>query len=191
MNHQRLASRILSAFVAASACVGLQAQSRDTGCRTGGAALADAYVLANPMYSYFLGELEPYLADHSEHFGANGDSVRCAAALARSFLGSAIQLYDPSDLSRREELNAQLGVMGISPGQQESSPSSQLYGVSLQLSRLARVLPAAAAELGCDGEIEVHSPLTILDAAELAFYKERRPTLRSLSRAAERSRALR
>jgi len=107
--------------------------------------LADAYVLANPMYSYFLGELEPYLADHSEHFGANGDSVRCAAALARSFLGSAIQLYDPSDLSRREELNAQLGVMGISPGQQESSPSSQLYGVSLQLSRLARVLPAAAA----------------------------------------------
>ncbi|SRR6266568_6374095 len=145
MQRRGLTSRILIALVGAITFSGLQAHAQDSGCRTGGTALADAYVLANPMYSYFLGELEPYVAANTQHFGANGDSVRCATALAQAFLGSAVQLYDPGDLARQQELNAQLGAMGISPGPQEATPSTQLFGLSMQLSRLARVLPAAAA----------------------------------------------
>jgi len=144
MNRRDFTSRSLGAALAASACLGLQAYAQDSGCRTGGTALADVYVLANPIYSHFIGELEPYVANNREHFATNGDAVRCAAALSRAFLGSAVQLYDPNDLRRQQELNAQLGAMGISPGPQESTPSSQLYGAAMRLARLARVLPAAA-----------------------------------------------
>jgi hypothetical protein len=143
MRHRNATSRILGAFLGI-ACLGLAVHAQEPGCRTGAAALADAYILANPLYAYFFGELEPYVAANSEHFRANGDAVRCAAALSRSFLASAIQLYDPNDRRRQDELNARLGEMGISPGPQESTPASQLYGAAMQLSRLARVLPAAA-----------------------------------------------
>lgn len=144
MKHHNATSRILGAVLAASAWFGVQAYAQEPGCRTGATALADAYVLANPMYSYFLGELEPYVAGNSEHFAANGDAIRCAAALSRAFLGSTIQLYDPSDRERQDEANARLGAMGIAPGQQEATPSSQLLSASMELSRLARVLPAVA-----------------------------------------------
>jgi hypothetical protein len=116
----------------------------ESGCATGGHALAGAFVRVNPLYARFLGRLEEHVAKHRDHFRAGNDSVRCAAALSQAFLESAIQLYDPSDLLRRDQLNAQLGAIGIAPGPQQPSLSEQLMSMSFQLSRLARALPAAA-----------------------------------------------
>ena len=144
MTHNNRTVRILGSVAVACACSVFGARAQEPACRTGATALADAYVLANPLYSYFFGNLEQYVANNVEHFRADGDAVRCAAALSQAFLRSAIQLHDPGEQGRRDQLNAQLGAWNISPGPQESSPSSQLYGVAMQLSRLARVLPAAA-----------------------------------------------
>ena len=117
----------------------------ETGCRTGGEALANAFVRVNPFYTYYFGSLESYVANNRAHFQNGGDSIRCAAALSQAFLGESMQLYDPDDLRRQNELNARLGSMGISPGPQQPTLSQQLYGISMQLSRLVRVLPPAAA----------------------------------------------
>ncbi len=151
-------------MAAAVVLLGSPVRGQEPGCRTGATALADAYVLANPMYSYFLGlELESYVAQNQEHFVANGDAIRCGAALARAFLNTSIQLYDPGDAERQQELNAQLGAMGISPGQQEATPASQMFGASLQLSRLVRVLPSAA-----QGDFEpLRTPTTELEQMQL------------------------
>lgn len=116
----------------------------ESGCRTGGTALADVFVRANPIYAYFIGSIESYVTNNQMHFRSGGDSVRCAAALSQAFLGQAIGMYDPNDLRRRDELNARMGTIGISPGPQQPTASQQLYGLSMQLSRLARVLPPAA-----------------------------------------------
>ena len=116
----------------------------EPGCRTGGQALADVFVRANPIYASFIGSLESYVSNNRAHFRVEGDSVRCAAALSQAFLGQAMGMYDPNDLRRRSEVNTRLGAMGISPGPQHPTASQQLYGLSMQLSRLARVLPSAA-----------------------------------------------
>jgi hypothetical protein len=135
---------LLGAVIVASGCMGPPAHAgRDPSCRTGGAALADAYVLANPLYSYFLGELEPFLAANREHFQPDGDAIRCANVLSQALMSSAIQLYDPNEQRRQQELNAQLEAMGLSSRPSDPTPSSQLFDVGMQLSRLARVLPAA------------------------------------------------
>jgi hypothetical protein len=116
----------------------------DNGCRTGGAALADAYVLANPVYSLFFGSLKSYLAaNNKEHFRQLGDSVRCATALSRAFLGSAVELYNPNELRRQQELKIRLREMGVLTGKDQPTEAGQLYAISVQLSRIVRVLPAA------------------------------------------------
>jgi hypothetical protein len=65
-----------------------------TACQTGGDALANAFVRANPISAHYFGTLESYVS--------------------------------------------------VNPGQQRTTPSQQIYGISMQLSRLARVLPPAA-----------------------------------------------
>jgi len=144
MERHAFTFRVLSAGAMACACIVLEARSQEPGCRTGAIAAADAYVLSNPIYSYFFGDLEQYVTSNAAHFRAEGDASRCIAALSGVFFRSAIQLYDPTDQTRRDELNAQLGKMGIPPGPQESTPSTQLYAASMRLARLARALPAAA-----------------------------------------------
>lgn len=152
------ASLLLNAFAAVTVT------AQEPACRTGATPLADAFVLANPLYALVLGqELEIYVPANREHFGANGDAVRCARALARAFLGSSIQLYDPTDVQRRQELNTQLESMGISPGQPEATPAGAMYGAAMQLSRLARVLPAAA-----DGDFgPLQTPANDLEQSQL------------------------
>lgn len=135
--------RLVIAFCACW-CATSSVFAADNGCRTGASSLADAYILSNPLYALFFGSLEPYVTAHKEHFSADGDSIRCAAALSKAMMAGAIQAYDPQERIRRDELNARLGAMGISSGQQESSASGQLFGMSMTFSRLARVLPAAA-----------------------------------------------
>lgn len=139
---------VLSIRLILALCVccytGSPAFAADNGCRTGAPFLADVYVLANPMYALFFGSLESYVTTHKGHFSVDGDATRCAAALSKALMVGAIQAYDPQERIRRDELNARLGAMGVSPGPQESSASSQLFGMSMTFSRLARVLPPAA-----------------------------------------------
>jgi hypothetical protein len=115
----------------------------EEGCRTGASALGNAYVRANTLYAHFYGDIESYVAEHREHFVAGGDSIRCAQALSQALMSGAMRRYNPDDLRRKRELDARMGAMGISPGPSQPSASQQLYGMSLQLSRLARVLPPA------------------------------------------------
>lgn len=113
-------------------------------CRTGGVAAANAYVLFNPIYAVYFGRFEDYVAQNRAHFRAGGDAVRCIIALSPAFLNAGIQLYDPADLQRKQELDAKLGAMGISPGPQQPNAGNTLFGMGMQLSWLARGLPAAA-----------------------------------------------
>lgn len=138
-------SRVLAAAaVAAAGFLGAAPATADPGCRTGGVAAANAYVLFNPIYALYFGRFEDYVAQNSEHFRADGNAVRCLAALSRAFLGAGIQMYDPADLQRKQQIDAELGTMGISPGPQQPTASSALFGMGMQLSWLARGLPAAA-----------------------------------------------
>jgi hypothetical protein len=142
LSHGRVRFFALFAFLLATSS---PTHAGDNGCRTGGAALADAYVLANPVYSLFFGSLESYLAvNNKEHFRALGDSVRCATALSQAFLGSTIELYDPNKLRLQQELEMRLREMGVLLGKDQPTAAGQLYAISMQLSRIVRVLPAAA-----------------------------------------------
>ena len=133
------------------------------GCRSGASALANAYVRANPMYAYFFGDIESYVANNRKHFGTSGDSIRCARALSNALVRGATKNYDPSDLRRQRELNARLGSMGISPGISQPTASQQLYTMGLQFARLARVLPPAA-----NGDYRpLHTPTTELEQMQL------------------------
>jgi hypothetical protein len=119
----------------------MAAHAAESGCRTGGDALANAYVRASLVFAYFFGDLPTYVVQNEAHFGANGDAVRCAAALSEAFLASSAQLYNPEDVRRQQQLNDQLGKLGI-PGAQQPTVSAQLYMIGVQLARLARTLPA-------------------------------------------------
>jgi hypothetical protein len=112
-------------------------------CRTGGAALAEAYVLLNPLYAA-AGEFEEYVVANSEHFGENGDATRCAAILAQVFIQQAMELYDPNEQKRRDELNTQLDRLGISRGPSQGTASNDVFLAGVRLMRLARGLPSAA-----------------------------------------------
>ena len=139
------------------------AASAEPACRTGGVALANAYVRVNPINAYYFGSLESYVSENRQHFQRGGDAIRCAMALARAFLDSAIQVHDPNDLRRQRELNAEMGAMGIDPGPPQATPSQQLYAISTQLSRLARVLPPAA-----DGNYQpLYTPTNELEQMQL------------------------
>lgn len=113
-------------------------------CRTGAVAVADVFVLANPMYALYFGDLAVYLNANRARFRVEGDAIRCAGALSRAFMGSAVKLYDPVDVQRRQALDARMRANGINPGPQQPTASSMMFAMSMQLSRLARVLPAAA-----------------------------------------------
>jgi hypothetical protein len=102
------------------------------------------------MYAYIYGDLESYIESNEEHFRAGGDSVRCARALSQALMKGALQSHDPKAareaIQRKQALDTQLGLLGIAPGAGLGQPtvSDQLFGMSLQLARLARVLPPAA-----------------------------------------------
>lgn len=138
-------SRVLRTAAVAAACIlAAGGAAAEPGCRAGGVAAANAYVLFNPIYSMYFGRFEDYVSQNGVHFRAGGDAVRCMAALSRAFLSAAIQLYDPADMQRKQQIDAQLGSMGISPGPQQPNAGNTLFGMSMQLSQLARGLPAAA-----------------------------------------------
>jgi len=113
-------------------------------CRTGADALANAYVRANPIYAYFFGRLETYVSDNREHFVDGGDSIRCAKALSEALMKGSIQNYDPDALRRKQELDARLGAIGITPGPPQATAAQQLFAMALQLDRLVYALPPAA-----------------------------------------------
>ena len=137
--------RVFRTIIAAAACTfGAGEVAAEPGCRTGGVAAANAYVLFNPIYAMYFGDFESYISKNGEHFRANSDAVRCLAALSSAFLSASIQLYDPADMQRKQYIDAQLGSMGISPGPQQPNAATTLFGMGMQLSRLARGLPAAA-----------------------------------------------
>jgi hypothetical protein len=113
-------------------------------CRTGGTHVANAFVLANPVYALYYGDLASYLEKNQAQFREGGDAIRCAAALSRGFMSDALRLYDPADIQRRQLLDARLRANGINPGPQQPTASGMLFQMSMSLSRLARVLPAAS-----------------------------------------------
>jgi len=118
--------------------------ARSEGCQTGAEAIANAYVRYNPINAYFFGSIEDYVKQNRSHFVAGGDAVVCAQRLSQALAQSAFQLYDPGDQRRRDEVNARLGGMGISPGQQYASPAQQNYAMARQMDKLANALPYAA-----------------------------------------------
>jgi hypothetical protein len=88
---------------------GLPALAADNGCSTGGSALADAYVVADPIYATFFGdETGAFVARNRQHFLAQGDSVRCARALANAFAQKAAQVYDPELQAIRNQKRREL-----------------------------------------------------------------------------------
>lgn len=110
----------------------------------GASALANAYVRANPVFAYYYGSLESYVADNREHFVENGDAIKCAEKLASALLNQSIQSYDPNALRQQQEVNARLGAIGISPGSPQITASQALFTMARQFDRFVRVLPPAA-----------------------------------------------
>lgn len=134
-----------------------------SGCETGAAAIGNAYIRANYLYAMFFGDLESYVAENRSHFAPDGDAIRCARVLSQGLMAGAVQSYDPSWQRTQDNLNARLGAMGLSPGPATASPSAQLYTAAQQLSRLARVLPAAA-----QGNFDpLHTPTTEMEQMQL------------------------
>jgi hypothetical protein len=140
-----------------------------TGCQTGAPALADAYIRLNPMYAYFFGDLESYVEENAEHFGVNGDAVRCAKALSQALQNEALQSFNPNEvretMDRKQALDAQLGLMGINPDPSPAEPtlSSTLYDLSMRMSRLARILPLTA-----DGDLDsLQNPANELERMQI------------------------
>ena len=118
-----LSSTAVATTVGTLLAVSLMAQPAfaQNGCDTGANALANAYVRGNPMYAIYFGDLRSYIIDNREHFVSNGDSIRCARVMAGVLTNAAVQTYDPDALRSRDELNARLGSMGISPAWQKST----------------------------------------------------------------------
>lgn len=133
---------IIGALVAVLVTLPALAQ---TGCQNGANALAHAYVRVNPMHALFIGDLKSFVAEYSPHFAGGSDAVRCAHAMSQALMSGAITSYDPHALRRQQELNANLGSMGLSPGPPMHSASAMFYAMSQQMAWLSRVLPPAAA----------------------------------------------
>jgi hypothetical protein len=122
----------------------LPAVGHAEGCRTGAEAIANAYVRMNPIVSLYFGGIENYVEQNRSHFVSGGDAVVCAAQMANALFRGAIQSYDPDFHRQRDELNARIGAMGLSPAQPHASPSAQMYSMARRLKKLADTLPYAA-----------------------------------------------
>jgi hypothetical protein len=92
----------------------------------------------------YFGDLETFVASNTAPFQAGGAAVRCARALGEALVAGAIQTYDPNEMRRMDELDAEIGAMGISPGARQAPMSAQLYSMGRDLGWLAEVLPSAA-----------------------------------------------
>ncbi len=133
------------------------------GCDTGASALGNAFVRMNPIYAYYFGSLESYVKNNREHFIVDGDAIRCAEALSSALFNKSVSRYDPNALRRKQELDARLRNMGVSPGPAQQTPSQQLYATGQQLKRLARVLPPAA-----NGDIRpLNTPVNELEQLQM------------------------
>lgn len=123
-----------------------RADSADNGCDTGAVAIANAYILVNPMYELAHSEsLENYVRNNAEHFVRNGDAIRCARAMAAALIHTAVENYDHEAIRRQQELNAKLGASGVTrSGSEVQSIAAQFYFMGQQIALLAEVLPEAA-----------------------------------------------
>jgi hypothetical protein len=138
-------------------------RAQESGCRTGGKAAADAYVLSNPFYATFFGDLREYVAENASHFREGGDATRCLAALSQVFLDAAFRMYDPSEQKTRDEINLELDKVGIPHGPPQSSGSAEALNASARLARLARALPAAV-----DGDWDPYAtPVNDIDTLQI------------------------
>lgn len=120
--------------------VSSQNVDKDRSCRNGANTLFNLYIRLNPIYSIYYGTPEEYIAQNRGLF-QGGDVNECAKKVARALLNSSIQTFDRNALNRRAELNAQLGAMGISPGQAEMNPSAVLFTTGQQILQLSKCLP--------------------------------------------------
>lgn len=137
--------RAFRTVVAVAICVfGAGEAAAEPACRAGGIWVANANLRANPLNAILYGDLETFVTNNRAQYRAGGDAVRCAAALSQAAMSSAMQLFDPGDIQRRDQIDVQLGTMGIKPGVPTPSGSNMMFGMSIQLARLARALPAAA-----------------------------------------------
>jgi hypothetical protein len=116
----------------------------EPGCRNGGAPMANAFVLANPIYAHYFGDLPSYLAKNQAHFSDGGDAIRCATALSRALMSSSLALYDPADMQRKQEIDARMEAAGFGRGPQQPNAAGILFQTSMSLSRQARALPSAS-----------------------------------------------
>ena len=132
------------AILAVALLISLPGIVRAQGCKTGAEALANVYVRLNPINAFFFGSVEDYVAQNRAHFVAGGDAVACARVMTQALAQGAFQAFDPSYQRRRDELNARLGTIGISPGPAEASPAAQLYSMAQKMDKLAYALPPAA-----------------------------------------------
>ena len=114
------------------------------GCQTGAEALANAYLRFNPIFAHYFGDLESYVSQNRSHFVSDGDAVVCASRAAQAWAQGAFNNFDPGDRARRDRINAELGTMGISPGESYSSPAADLYFAARQMDKMAYALPYAA-----------------------------------------------
>jgi hypothetical protein len=144
MKHSGILSRALKAVIALGVCLFSAQSLGEPSCRSGGMHVANAFVLANPIYALYFGDLPSYLEKNRAQFREGGDAIRCAAALSRAFMSDSIRLYDPADIQRRQLIDTQLRAQGINPGPQQTTAAGMLFQLSMTLSRLARVLPAAS-----------------------------------------------
>tara|TARA_B100000315_G_scaffold158965_1_gene147514 strand:- start:1605 stop:2246 length:642 start_codon:yes stop_codon:yes gene_type:complete len=131
--------------VVLSALLTVQPARAQGGCETGAIPLATAYILGMPMYAMYMEEnLQSYVTKNSAHFVSGGDAIRCAHVLSAALMNSSLASYDPDALRSRDEANARLGALGISPGTPVLSASAAFFMMGQQISRLAAVLPTAA-----------------------------------------------
>lgn len=146
LQHQLRCRKLAVPAILFAWLLGAPAVAEDSGCATGAEALADAYVRTNPVYAYYLGDLELYVALNPQHFVPGGDAVRCAHALAQALVKGEIQGHAaPDALRRRQKLDSQLDTMGIAPAPSEGATDAlQFAALSLQIEHLARVLPRVA-----------------------------------------------
>lgn len=143
---QRAAHIVSVLVLAASSVVSIApALAASNGCDTGGIALSQAYVLADPVYATLFGEeLLPFLARNQEHFLPAGDSVRCARALSSAYAQHAMRVFDPELQKIREQKRREIESQGIPIGPVQADASGEYVLISFELLRLAEGMPSAA-----------------------------------------------
>ena len=164
MSSARL-SRAFKTLAAFALCVfSVQSLAEPSCTGDGGMHAANAFVLANPVYAVvFGGDLRAYVEKNRAQFRQGGDAARCMRALSSGFMSTALKLYDPVDVQQRQQLDARMRSAGINPGPQAPNAAQMMFNMSLQLGRLARVLPP-----GADGNWgPMETPTTELEQLQL------------------------